>query len=31
MMILAVIILGSALMKWVSVLSNGRQPVPAEG
>jgi carbon starvation protein len=31
MMILAVIILGSALMKWISVLSNGRQPVPAEG
>ena len=31
MMILAVIILSSAVMKWISVLGNGRQPLPAEG
>ena len=30
MMILAVVILGAALAKWVSVISNGREPVPAE-
>jgi carbon starvation protein len=31
MMVLAVVILGAAFAKWASVLSNGRQPVPAEG
>ena len=31
MMVLAIIILGSALQRWFSVLSGGRQPLPAEG
>ena len=31
MMILAVVILGAAFAKWASVLSNGREPVPAQG
>ena len=31
MMVLAIIILGSALQRWVSVISSGRQPLPAEG
>jgi hypothetical protein len=30
-MVLAVVILGSALQRWVSVISSGRQPLPAEG
>jgi len=30
MMVLAVVILASAVMKWASLLSNGRAPVPAE-
>jgi hypothetical protein len=30
MMICAVIILGQAILKWISVLSNGRQAVGAE-
>ena len=30
MMILAVVILGAAAAKWASVLSNGRDPIPAE-
>jgi carbon starvation protein len=31
MMILAVVILGAAFAKWASVLSNGREPLPAQG
>ncbi len=31
MMVLAIIILGSAVQKWLSVLSSGTQPLPAEG
>jgi carbon starvation protein len=31
MMVLAVVILGSAIHKWVSVVSGSQQPVPAEG
>ena len=31
MLVLAVIILGSAIAKWVSVLSSPQTPVPAEG
>jgi hypothetical protein len=31
MMVCAVVILGQAVAKWVSVLSNGRQTVGAEG
>ena len=30
MMILAVVILGAAFAKWASVLSNGREPLPAQ-
>ena len=30
MMVLAVVILGSAIMKWSSLMSNGREPLPAE-
>jgi hypothetical protein len=30
MMVCAVIILGQAIAKWVSVLSNGREAVGAE-
>ncbi|MEW6321688.1 MAG: carbon starvation protein A [Acidobacteriota bacterium] len=30
MMVCAVIILGAAIAKWSSLLSNGRQPVPAQ-
>jgi carbon starvation protein len=31
MMVLAVIVLGAALQKWISVLGGGQQPVAAEG
>ena len=31
MLVLALIILGSAIAKWASVLTNGRQPLPTEG
>ena len=31
LMILAIVILASAFAKWASVLSNGSEPVPAEG
>jgi carbon starvation protein len=31
MMVLAVVILGSAVQRWLSVLNGGRQPLPAEG
>jgi carbon starvation protein len=31
MIVLALVILGSAIAKWASVLSNGREPVPTEG
>jgi carbon starvation protein len=31
MLVLALIILASAIAKWASVLSNGQQPVPTEG
>jgi hypothetical protein len=31
MIVLALVVLGSAIAKWVSVLSNGRQPLPTEG
>jgi carbon starvation protein len=30
LIVLALVILGSAVMKWVSVLGNGREPQPAE-
>jgi carbon starvation protein len=30
LIVLALVILGSAVMKWLSVLGNGREPQPAE-
>ena len=31
LIVLALVILGSAVQKWISVLGNGREPLTAEG